>query len=523
MRSHPRARHRRCASRARAAAPRVESAPLEATGRTSRIDLPLLGIVALALGLRVQGIADDGFWLDEMTSLRDAGRPFGKILAGKGGPSHPPLFYLLLKPWIMLFGKSEIAVRMLSALLGTATVAAAFALFRALHGRAVGLAAALFLAVSFHHIVFSQEARMYALFCLLAVLSALTLWQALEQGGRGRWARAVACTVLMIYTHHLAAAVLLAEGAAVLLAAATGRMRKGALKAFAIAAPCVVVASVPSAVLYVFGGMKGGHAELTYRFWQPYWSARGLGDIAFLWVPGTPLLSPKAFLWGPNPPQVPWLPWLTAALALPLLFLVLAKLRGQRAPLPSPGPPPLLFHGALLYGGIVAFAGIALVKPIWHIRYVFVLLPFYLGGLAVLLLAFRTTRARVAAAAVVVALSLPGLVKEKRMQGRTQWRDAAAALAANGNEPVYLLGSGSARAALGFYYKGRIEHFRDRERFVAAVRDAAARGGKVLAINCGAHGPPDPANLASGELMRTLRMLTVTFGPLRVFEFEKAP
>jgi 4-amino-4-deoxy-L-arabinose transferase-like glycosyltransferase len=484
-----------------------------------RIDPLLLGIVALALGLRVQGIADDGYWLDEMTSLRDAARPVSGLLSGRGGASHPPLYHLLLKGWVALLGKSEAAVRMLSVIFGTATVGATFALFRALHGRATGLASALLLAVSFHHIVFSQEARMYALFGLLAVLSALTLWQALEEGGRARWARTVLCAVLMVYTHHLAYAVLFGLLAAALLAAATGRLRKGALRGLAIAAPAMLLAGVPSAVLYVFGGKP----ELAYAFWQPYWSAKGLGDVAALWVPGAPLLAWNAFLWGPNPPVFPWTPWLVAGLALPAVFLALAGARGPGgADAPRAAAARLLFHGVALYAGIAAFVVIAIAKPIWHVRYVFVMLPFYLGGLAALLAALRTNRARVAALAVGVALSLPGLVQEKRLGGRTPWRETAAFLSELGNEPVYLLGSRSARSGLAFYYKGRIEHFRERGRFVAAVVAAAQGGGAVLTVTCGAHGPPDPANVAPGEIAGAgLRMRMRQFGPLRVYEFEK--
>jgi uncharacterized membrane protein len=485
-----------------------------------RIDPLALPILALAFALRVQGINDDSYWLDEMTSLRDAGRPLGRILAGDGGPSHPPLYYLLLKGWIALFGSSETAVRMLSAILGTATVGATCALFRALHGRAVGLASALLLAVSFHHIVFSQEARMYALFGLLAVLSALTLWQALEKGGPARWARCVACAVLMAYTHHLACAVLLGETVAVLLAAASGRLRKGALKGFAIAAPAVLLACVPSAVLYVFTGMKQGTPELTYRFWQPYWTVKDMGDLAALWAPGAPLVATGP-LYGPNPPRVPWTPWMLALLALPALFLALAAARGgARARDPSPRPPPLLFHGATLYAGVAAFVLIAVVKPIWHVRYVFVLLPFYLGGLAVLLAALRTTRARVATLAVLVALAMPGLVQEKRRTGRTPWRQTAAFLREMGNEPVYLLSSGSARVALGWYYKGPIRHFGSREPFVAAVLSAVEHG-PVLTVNCTAHGPPDPGNHAAGQLAEKLGVRMMRFGPLRIYEFAK--
>ncbi|MFI5403619.1 MAG: glycosyltransferase family 39 protein, partial [Planctomycetota bacterium] len=282
-------------------------------GRLGMPDPLLLGVLLLAFVLRVQGINDEGYWLDEVTSLHDAAKPVGAILHGKGQPGHPPLYYLLLKGWIALFGTSETAVRILSAVFGTAAVGATCALFRALHGRAVGLAASLLLALSFHHVVFSQEARNYALFGFLAVLSAHALWRALAEGGRRRWAIYVACALLMVYTHHQAYVVLFGAATGAILAALFGRMRKGALRGLALADLVVVLAAAPSVVLYLVG--VGGTAR-GYYYWQDHVRWRDLVDAAVTWTPGSPLFAPGSSFYGPGAPEVAQQPWLPLALLL---------------------------------------------------------------------------------------------------------------------------------------------------------------------------------------------------------------
>jgi hypothetical protein len=252
-----------------------------------------------------------------------------------------------------------------------------------------------------------------------------------------------------------------------------------------------------------------------YGFWQPRVSWRGLGDLAALWTPGTPLLAPGSFLYGPNPPRVPWMPLLLLGLLLPALFLALAWVRGRpRAP--------LLFHAGALYAGLGALVVIASWKPIWHVRYALALLPFHAGGLAVAVVALRTRFARAAALAALVALSLPGLAEEKRRPGRTPWRETAAYLAERERAPVLLIGPAHLGDALGWYYKGPIRVFAYREQLVAAAREAAEGGGTVLVVYCNAHGPPDPHHLGAWQLKQALELRGGrTFGPLRVYEFAK--
>src|SRR5690606_8901696 len=92
---------------------------------------------------------------------------------------HPPLYFELLHLWRLLSGDGEAGLRLLSAFLGTLTLALTYTLGRRMArgtlspgGAALaGTLAALFLAVSRFAIAWSQEIRMYALASLLAVLA----------------------------------------------------------------------------------------------------------------------------------------------------------------------------------------------------------------------------------------------------------------------------------------------------------------------------------------------------------------
>lgn len=133
----------------------------------------LILIILLGLLLRVISI-NQSLWLDEATSVLVArDYTFGDILTKfSPGDFHPPLYYLTLKVWILLFGSTEIVVRMLSVLFGIATIPVIYGIGKTILSKDMGLVAALFLATAPLHVYYSQEARMYAMETLLATIVA---------------------------------------------------------------------------------------------------------------------------------------------------------------------------------------------------------------------------------------------------------------------------------------------------------------------------------------------------------------
>jgi uncharacterized membrane protein len=130
-------------------------------------------ILILIGGLLIRLVSlNQSLWLDEGTtalvsrmSLEDI---FTKFLPGD---FHPPLYYLLLKCWTLVFGSSEISLRIPSIIFGLATVYVTYLIAKKIFDKKVGYIAALLLATSGLSIYYSQEARMYSMTSFLVALS----------------------------------------------------------------------------------------------------------------------------------------------------------------------------------------------------------------------------------------------------------------------------------------------------------------------------------------------------------------
>jgi mannosyltransferase len=173
-------------------------------------------ILLLAGALRFYGLGDESLWLDEALSWQQSSLPLGELLASIAVDVHPPLYALLLHACIALFGDGEWALRLLSAVCGTLSVALIWAVARRVTNERAALVAALLCAISLFAIRYSQEARMYALLNFLALLSMLMLLRMDDNRdpnsqSAARQAAYLAATVLMMYSHVYALFVLIAQ------------------------------------------------------------------------------------------------------------------------------------------------------------------------------------------------------------------------------------------------------------------------------------------------------------------------
>jgi uncharacterized membrane protein len=96
-------------------------------------------------------------------------------------PQHPPLYYVLAKVWVDLWGDSVYALRMLSVLFSGLGLLAMYWFVRELAAsRRAALIAMLLIGVSPLFILYGQEAREYALWTLTLLLSSAALLRALR-------------------------------------------------------------------------------------------------------------------------------------------------------------------------------------------------------------------------------------------------------------------------------------------------------------------------------------------------------
>jgi uncharacterized membrane protein len=155
-------------------APTASASPKAHTGRAATV--LFWTIILIAAGLRVYGLGSQ-LWLDEIAAVSNSiRRPAIEIATQWPGPASHVLVELLAHWSIAIFGETPFFVRLPAALFGIAGVAAVYALARQIFARGPALLAAGLLAVSYHHVFFSQDARGYtALILFFAVSSRLFL------------------------------------------------------------------------------------------------------------------------------------------------------------------------------------------------------------------------------------------------------------------------------------------------------------------------------------------------------------
>lgn len=203
---------------------------------TRRPWLPIALILLLALALRLINLGGRALWYDEAFAVLFAEKGLSAMLygtltpvAGGAADIHPLLYYGLLNVWMTVVGQSPAAVRLLSMILGVATVGLLYVLTKALFERKTALIAALIAAIAPFHVQYSQETRMYALLGLLLMAATWCFIRAwyntsdshAEKHSLQRWRYWVAFGVLAglaMYTQQLAAFYLVALGLVPLLA-----------------------------------------------------------------------------------------------------------------------------------------------------------------------------------------------------------------------------------------------------------------------------------------------------------------
>jgi 4-amino-4-deoxy-L-arabinose transferase-like glycosyltransferase len=173
--------------------------------------LALWLVILVALGLRLVRLDFQPLWWDEGWSLYFARTGVGAMLELTAVDIHPPLYYFVLHLWTGVLGPASYIVRLLSVLVGTATVALIYPTGRVLLGRTGGLLAALLVAISPFHIYYSQEVRMYGLVMLLGLAAFLC---AMKMEGSERrmpwWLGYVVTATAALYAQYYAAFLLLA-------------------------------------------------------------------------------------------------------------------------------------------------------------------------------------------------------------------------------------------------------------------------------------------------------------------------
>lgn len=319
------------------------------------IILPLLVVEMVFL---LAQLSARSLWFDEAFSWRLIQFPFAEMIQRIGQDNHPPLYFILLKGWSLLFGDSAFALRSLSVLFGLLTILGTY-LFAVeafenksddsyKRGQGIGLLAAAFVALSAFQIRYSWEMRMYALAAALAVFSSWALFRALRPPSRlRRWLLYGVLALLLASTHYYALFTLAAQAifvAAVLLQQAEWNLRailrNRHFRHALLTATLVMLAYSPWVPVFL-----RQRAQVRATFWTHPVTRWDAADLCY-WI----FVAPEAFPPAPRSVQL-----LSADVCLLGLYMLWRKARMAEWYILWSATAPLLFCFLVSVFGIHVF------------------------------------------------------------------------------------------------------------------------------------------------------------------------
>lgn len=127
--------------------------------------------VTIAFLLRIFDIARSSIWHDEGYTMWLLRYNIPEILTRTARDVHPPGYYLIAKPWVMIFGTSVFSIRFLSLIFSVGIVYLAYKIVTMIWNERAAFWTSLFLAFSPFLIRFGQEARMYGVVAFFTTLA----------------------------------------------------------------------------------------------------------------------------------------------------------------------------------------------------------------------------------------------------------------------------------------------------------------------------------------------------------------
>ena len=188
-----------------------------------KIHIFLILILVLGTLLRLNGLGDESFWLDESYTAEYRKFSIPEIIKGSyadstllpqyfgKGAGTVPAYYLITNTWIKLVGISEFKLRFISAAFGIISIYLIFILGKLMFNNKIGLIAAFLMSINHQQIYFSQEARMYSMLIALTLLSVITLIQSLKTNKPIYWIGFIITNTILLYTHYFSFFILFFE------------------------------------------------------------------------------------------------------------------------------------------------------------------------------------------------------------------------------------------------------------------------------------------------------------------------
>ncbi|MCB2127855.1 MAG: glycosyltransferase family 39 protein [Rhodobacteraceae bacterium] len=240
-------------------------------------------ILVLAVALRLWGL-NAPMWHDEIQTLTTHVRLGWSDMVQSYSMNHHYLHNIAAKLSVSLFGEHPWSVRLPAFLAGIGTLVAMWYLARDVAGAKIAHVTTLLLALSYHQIWFSQNARGYTGLALFSTLGMLFFLRGIAAPRRGTWIAYGACLAAAVFTHLTGAFFFAAQGV-VWLGLLAGRALRGQLTAQVVRLPFLgfLVGGLIAAVLYLpvlpslidtVGSVSQSSAtDVMQEYQSPLWTA----------------------------------------------------------------------------------------------------------------------------------------------------------------------------------------------------------------------------------------------------------
>lgn len=145
-------------------------------------------------------------WRDEAFSFLMAEQSLIDIIRTTAADFNPPLYYILLHFWMMVFGSSEVALRSLSVIFFAATLFVLFEIMTRIMKihTAQSILYVILMGLNPFLLSYAFEARMYMMVTFFVTLSFYALWT------QKRWLYVISM-IFALYTHYFAIFILIAQ------------------------------------------------------------------------------------------------------------------------------------------------------------------------------------------------------------------------------------------------------------------------------------------------------------------------
>ncbi len=268
----------------------------------------LAGLLVLAAALRLYKL-DSPLWFDEIMTLTHYVRePWGRLAADYSSFNNHLFHSLQAKAAVTLFGEHPWALRLPAMLFGVGSIWALWRVARSALRPAEALFAAALLALSYHHIWFSQNARGYTELMFWQLLALILFLEGRAASSWKTWGLFALSLAAAMYTHMTAAFFVAALGLTWLITLAARRRAPSAaelapLGGF-VAGGVLTLALCAPALLQMVHAVSivksGSDVDVMQEYQNPLWTlaegVRTLGASAPLVLFAGPVIGFTAVL-----------------------------------------------------------------------------------------------------------------------------------------------------------------------------------------------------------------------------------